>query len=461
MRKEANVMLIRFSVENCFSFLERATFSMIPGLGRLKKEHINARKHGVSTLKTAIAFGANASGKSNLVKAIALGRQMILFGSLNGPKVSFSPYRLSKDASNRNTRLEYEIQAGRKNYAYGFVFNEEKIVEEWLYEITNKDEKMLFERFDTNTYDIAPLLNKNTKTEHKQFLQFVAKATPENQLLLREMIVRRVKENVEDIKDILAVYNWFEQSLKVLLPNEKYKDGISTELVTNEQLHVIFEQLLSYFGTGIDGIELQEVDVKSLNVPLPLLEQIQNDLSAMRNARVILQTPDNTFFFSKEKGVLQIQKFMTKHKISGTDGYEFFDTKDESDGTNKIIDFVPVLIDLLRGNNVFVIDEMERSLHPNLIYDTFDIYLRSVTNVQSQLIVTTHESSLLTQKLVRKDEVWFITKDEKGTQLHSLEEYNVRFDKEIRKDYLLGRYKAIPRLGDRDEALACIKLNMK
>ena len=72
---------------------------------------------GVSTLKTAIAFGANASGKSNLVKAIALGRQMILLGSLNGPKVTFSPYRLSKEASNRNTRLEYEIQAGRKNYA--------------------------------------------------------------------------------------------------------------------------------------------------------------------------------------------------------------------------------------------------------------------------------------------------------------------------------------------------------
>ncbi len=454
-------MLIRFSVENCFSFLERATFSMIPGLGRLKKEHINARKHGVTTLKTAIAFGANASGKSNLVKAIALGKQMVVSGTLTGPKVAYAPYRLSKDAVIRNTRLEYEIQAGRKNYAYGFVFNDERIVEEWLYEITNKEEKMLFERSDTNTFDIAPLLHKNTKAEHKQFLQFVAKATPENQLLLREMIVRRVRENVEDIRDVIAVYNWFEQSLKVLLPNERYKEGISTELVNNEQLHNIFEQLLDYFGTGIDGIELQDVDVKSLNVPQQLLEQIRNDVFAKRNARVILQTSENTFFFSKDKGALQIQKFMTKHKIRGTKDYEFFDTKDESDGTNKIIDFVPVLIDLLRGNNVFVIDEMERSLHPNLIYDIFDIYLRSATDVQSQLIVTTHESSLLTQKLVRKDEVWFITKDENGTQLHSLEEYNVRFDKEIRKDYLLGRYKAIPRLGDRDEALACIKLNTK
>jgi len=455
-------MLIRFTAENCFSFSERVSFSMIPGLGRLKKEHINAPKHGIRTLKTAIAFGANAAGKSNLVKAIALGKQMVTTGLLNGSKVTYAPYRLSKSLINKPTRLEYEIQAGRKNYAYGFIFDGNHIIEEWLYEISSKDEVMLFERSQTNKYNIDPLLAKNPQEEHKQFLLFVAKATPEDQLFLRELISRRVRENVQDIKDIVAVYNWFSQTLKVLLPNEKYKEGISTELVSNDQLHNIFEQLLEYFGTGIDGIELQDVDIKSLNAPQQIVDQICSDIMTQHgNTRIILQTPDNTFFFSKEKGFMHIQKFITKHKIQGSRNFEYFDTKDESDGTNKIIDFVPVLIDLLRGNNVFVIDEMERSLHPNLIYDIFDIYLKSALSVQSQLIVTTHESSLLTQKLIRKDEVWFLTKDDFGTQLHSLEEYNVRFDKEIRKDYLLGRYRAIPRLGDRDEALACIDINVK
>lgn len=453
-------MLILFSVENCLSFAERAEFSMIPGKGRLKKEHINAPKHGLRTLKTAIAFGANASGKSNLVKAIALGKQMVTTGLLNGPQVSFSPYRLKKTTAQGDSRLEYVIQCGRKNYVYGFVFNDQRIIEEWLYEIENTQQTIIFEREKTNSFYLDPILEKNPKEDYRQFLQFVAKATPENQLFLRELIVRRVRENVQDIKDILAVYNWFSKTLKVLLPNEKYKEGISTELVDNDQLHAIFEQLLDYFGTGIDGIELQDVELKSINVPSQILDQIRNDLQGQRaNARIILQTPENTFFFLKKEGSLQIQKFMTKHKLSDCDDVEYFDTKDESDGTNKIIDFVPVLIDLLRGNNVFVVDEMERSLHPNLIYDIFDVYLKSATNVQSQLIVTTHESSLLTQKLVRKDEVWFITKDEDGTQLHSLEEYNIRFDKEIRKDYLLGRYRAIPRLGDREEALACITLN--
>ena len=93
---------------------------------------------------------------------------------------------------------------------------------------------------------------------------------------------------------------------------------------------------------------------------------------------------------------------------------------------------------------------MERSLHPNLIYDIFDIFLSNCKGINSQLIVSTHESSLLTQKLLRKDEIWFIVKDKYGvSRIHSLEDYNIRFDKEIRKDYLLGRYRGVPRLGDR------------
>ena len=433
---------------------------MIPGLGRLKKEHINAPKHGIRTLKTAIAFGANAAGKSNLIKAILLGKQMILTGQLDGPKVSYSPYRLNKQSASENSRIEFELQVARKNYAYGFVFNRNQIVEEWLYEINKENEIKIFDRSNTNEYDISHLLAKQTDPEHQQFLKFVTQATPENQLLLREMITRRVKENVHDIRDITNVYNWFAQSLKVLLPNDKYKEEIVSELINDEELHDIIEQMLFYFGTGIDGIELRTVDIKSLNLPTTLYEQIRTDLLSQKaGARAMLQTSENTYFLSKRNGEIFAQKFMTKHNIHGTEDVELFDTKDESDGTNKIIDFIPMIIDLLRGNSVFVIDEIERSLHPNLIYDIFDLYLKSSSNIQSQLIVTTHESSLLTQKLLRKDEIWFVTKNEFGTQLHSLEEYNVRFDKDIRKDYLLGRYKAIPRLGNRDEALS--KINLK
>jgi AAA15 family ATPase/GTPase len=189
-------------------------------------------------------------------------------------------------------------------------------------------------------------------------------------------------------------------------------------------------------------------------VPSRLIEKIKDDLlsSKSENVRTLLSINNTTYFISKLNNELTVHKFMTQHNVFGQAKAELFDTSDESDGTNRIIDFIPLIIDLLQGDNVFIIDEMERSLHPNLIYDLLDLFLDKSHNINSQLILASHESSLLTQKLLRKDEIWFAVKDNDGvSHLHSLEEYNIRFDKEIRKDYLLGRFKAIPKIGNRNK----------
>jgi AAA15 family ATPase/GTPase len=116
------------------------------------------------------------------------------------------------------------------------------------------------------------------------------------------------------------------------------------------------------------------------------------------------------------------------------------------------MDLIPLIIDFFKGGNVFIVDEMERSLHPNLVFDLFDFFLDRCENINSQFIIASHESTLLTQKLLRKDEIWFVVKDKEGvSHLHSLEDYNIRFDKEVRRDYLLGRYKGVPKLGNRNK----------
>ena len=216
----------------------------------------------------------------------------------------------------------------------------------------------------------------------------------------------------------------------------------------------IYKKLLYYFDTGIDGICLKDVELAKIGIPEEAFQKIKEDLLNLKseNARSMLSTPENTYFIFKEKNKIKAQKVMTKHGVQGSKEIELFDTADESDGTNRIIDIIPLIIDLLKDYKVFIIDEMERSLHPNLIYDLFDFFLSNCENINSQLIISTHESSLLTQKLLRKDEIWFVVKDKQGaSHLHSLDDYNVRFDKEIRKDYLLGRFKGIPRLGNRYE----------
>lgn len=445
-------MLIRFYVENFSSFRTRQSFSMIPGKGTLKSNHKTTPVKGISVLKAAVVFGANASGKSNLIKAINFGKKLVLEDIKPGQKIDYSKFRLNELSIAGNSRLEYELQHNGKNYAYGFVFNKDGIVEEWLYEVTKKSDKKIFVR-NGSSFDLSYLISINKRKEEKQFINFIAKGTPDNKLFLNEIRHRKVKENVTDISDITNVLDWFLNSLKVILPEDKYNVGLRFELKDDEKLLKSFEQFLEYFDTGIDGVCLEPISVEKVDIPDFLLKRISDDLlnaNSEEKRAAILSDNNTTYFISIINNEVGYHKFMTKHIIDS--GKEvLFDTSEESDGTNRIIDFIPLLMDLLQGDNVFIIDEMERSLHPNLIYDLIDLFLAKSINVNSQMILASHESSLLTQKLLRKDEIWFTVKETDGsTTIHSLEEYNIRFDKKIRKDYLLGRFKAIPKLGNRN-----------
>lgn len=425
---------------------------MIPGKGTLKSNHKTTPVKGISVLKAAVVFGANASGKSNLIKAINFGKKLVLEDIKPGQKIDYSKFRLNELSIAGNSRLEYELQHNGKNYAYGFVFNKDGIVEEWLYEVTKKSDKKIFVR-NGSSFDLSYLISINKRKEEKQFINFIAKGTPDNKLFLNEIRHRKVKENVTDISDITNVLDWFLNSLKVILPEDKYNVGLRFELKDDEKLLKSFEQFLEYFDTGIDGVCLEPISVEKVDIPDFLLKRISDDLlnaNSEEKRAAILSDNNTTYFISIINNEVGYHKFMTKHIIDS--GKEvLFDTSEESDGTNRIIDFIPLLMDLLQGDNVFIIDEMERSLHPNLIYDLIDLFLAKSINVNSQMILASHESSLLTQKLLRKDEIWFTVKETDGsTTIHSLEEYNIRFDKKIRKDYLLGRFKAIPKLGNRN-----------
>lgn len=447
-------MLIRFTVENFLSFRDKEIFSLIPGKGTLKPQHKTKPVKGTSVLKTAVVFGANASGKSNLIKAIEFGKRLVLKGSKVEQPITFDFFKLDKKTTSKNSKIEYEIQHKNKNYAYGFIFNSKEIVEEWLFEINKKSETKIFERTNSNQFNIDSLKKKNKK-EEIQFIEFTAKGTPRNQLFLTQIRNTNVIENVSDISDILNVIDWFQNALTVIYPNSK-NIGKKFELLENTDLQKLFTEMLDYFDTGIDGIEFNEIDFEKIDVPEEVKDDIKNDLLGDKSEKksAFLSNPQDDKYYIVSKGndnQIEAKLLKTKHKVIGGT-FELFDLKDESDGTRRIMDLIPLIIDFFKGDNVFIVDEMERSLHPNLIYDLFDFFLSKCENISSQFIVASHESTLLTQKLLRKDEIWFTVKDKDGvSNLHSLEDYNIRFDKEVRRDYLLGRYKGVPKLGNRNE----------
>lgn len=446
-------MLIRFTVKNYLSFKDEVTFSMLPSKGTLMKEHKTHPVNGVSVLKAAVAFGANASGKSNLIKAIAFGRNMLIRGNSSVGFIDYQSFRLNAESVQSDSKMEYEIQAGGKCYAYGFVFNHNRIEEEWLYEIDKKKDYLIFERNTAkSTFNIDTLLRNNPNPEEQQFLTFSAKATPEHQLFLHEVLTRNIQSNVSNIDDLKAVLNWFVDTLKIVFPNNAYKPGVTLRATGDKELKHYYAELLRYFDTGISSITLLKADIDKLDIPSDLLRMVKEDLLNPNtpNTYGTLTVGREIYLVSTEGKQLKAQKLKTVHEMIGADKPAFFDMDDESDGTLRIIDFIPLIIDLLKGGKVFLVDEIERSLHPNLVYNIFELFFDQCANVDSQLIVSTHESSLLTQKLLRKDEIWFVSKDRMGiSRLNSLDEYRVRFDKEIRRSYMLGRFKGVPVIGAR------------
>ncbi len=454
-------MLIRFTIENFLSFKDKQVFSMLPGKGTLKTNHKTKQIKGVSILKTAVLFGANASGKSNLIKAIEFGRETILKGTKTEQPINFKGFKLDKKSTGENSYIEYEIQHKGKNYAYGFVFNKKEIVDEWLFEIGKTTERKIFDRNNTNDFDLDYLFKKNSKKDEKQFIEFTAKGTPRNQLFLTQIRNTNITDNVTDISDILNVIDWFQNALTVIHPSSKNVSK-KFELLGDTNLQDLFTEMLDYFDTGIDGIDFKNLDFEKVQVPDEIREDIKKDLlgekSEKNNIFLSNHQDDKYYTFSKTAdGEVEAKILKTKHMVKGGT-YELFDLKDESDGTRRIMDLIPLIIDFFKGGNVFIIDEIERSLHPNLVKDLFDFILNKCEKINSQMIATSHEATLLTQKLLRKDEIWFTVKTSGATNLHSLEDYNVRFDKEIMKDYLLGRYKGVPKLGNRGD-LTILPLN--
>src|SRR5690606_7541483 len=235
----------------------------------LKAQHKTKKVKGASVLKTSVLFGANASGKSNLIKAIDFGRRLVLRGTKPDTSLEYQKFRLDLSSLGKDARMEYEIQHRGKNYAYGFVFNHDEIKEEWLFEISLKSETKIFERNinDAEIFDLDNIIKQIKSKEEKQFLRFTAKGTPNNQLFLNEIRTRKVKENVSKIEDILNVIDWFQNSLKVIFPDDKYNEGLKFELNQDEELLTTFEQFLKYFDTGINGVCLEKIDFESVDIP--------------------------------------------------------------------------------------------------------------------------------------------------------------------------------------------------
>ena len=441
-------MLIRFFLENFLSYNDQVEFSMVPGRGRLFPDHIVRRKKstGINVLKSAVIYGPNAAGKSNLMKAISFAKKMVILGTKANEPIPLKKFQLNLKNSRKPSKFQFDFKHRDKYYSYGFILDTNQIYEEWLYEINKFREKLLFER-KTNSGDVSKVnfgkINSSRSLD-KQFLKFVGKGTRSNQLFLTQSIE-------QNVQDFIYPYEWFDNVLRVIFPDSKY-DGIEFFFAQRRNVKDVLLKFLQYFDTGISDIECETYSLqKDLpDIPEDVIVRLRKGLKK-KDSKAILTSPKNEKFlvYKDHDEAIKAIRLTSKHRIKDSDKKAVFGINEESDGTQRIIDFLPALISLLSTDSVFFIDEIDRSLHPLLVIKFLEVFLKVSSKTNGQLIVTTHDSNLLDLKFLRKDEIWFIEKNkEEESKMYSLEEFKPRYDKDIKKGYLLGRFGAIPSFED-------------
>lgn len=447
-------MLIQFLVENFRSYEKETLVNMLPTKrGRIHPEHIlKSEEKGkkVSTLPLAVFYGANASGKSNLVRALGFAHDLIVAGTQGKDTIDAVPFRLTPEKMKKPSRFEFVIKHEDVVYTYGFAATSQEIKEEWLFANYKRQESKLFERItEDGKVRLEPGGKLASSKEEAQRLQFVAAGTRPNQLFLTEANER----NIEQLKPLMQ---WFQVHLNIILPNARYTPLILRAHKDKNFLSFIAD-FLKISDTGIQELKLNTKDIDTDKHFTSFSESFKKDLFDGLN-----KAPSHAIGLGGEKDfytLLQDEDKSTKllalevlHKDN--DGNIIgFDARDESDGTHRMMNLAPALLEMQSSENVYVIDEIDRSLHPLLCRFFIEAFLREVKEkrTRSQIILTTHDICLLDLELLRRDEIWFVEKDKEGSsRLSSLSDfkYPVRADLKVAKGYLNGRFGAIPFLGD-------------
>lgn len=437
-------MLIRFTVENFRSINEEVVFSMLPGAMQKHSQHILTNPNSqIDALRMAVIYGANASGKSNIVRAIDFARDFVVDGVRPKQRIGIEPFRLNHARVNQPSRFEFEFSVDEQTYAYGFIIDRHRVQEEWLYSVDAKNEHALYERKTAKSDAVTAKFERKIRGADvdQPFLKFVTRATRPNQLLLTKL----AEDNVSIFEPI---YEWFRSKLTVIFP-ESTANNIQLGVYQDQTFSQALTTFLQAMNTGIAEVCTKRVNPDSIGFPLDLVvskldvqeeDKAQSDETDDKEKFVLINGSDGRYLLQRDQ-VGNLEAYALGTRRYSDDGAIDFDLLEESDGTRRLFDLFPVLY--TNTNRVFVIDELERSLHPNLVRRFIELFLQ--TENHAQLIVTTHESTLLDLELLRRDEIWFVEKSPTGSStLYSLEEFKPRHDLDIRKGYLQGRFGAIP-----------------
>jgi AAA15 family ATPase/GTPase len=429
-------MLIEFTVVNYRSFREPALLSMVAANLRSRDEQLDQDNvlhvpGQPPLLATAAIFGRNASGKSNLVRALRFMRKFVLesFSSTEETgAIAIEPFRLSTETTDKPSHFEIVVVADGVRYRYGFEATAERVTAEWLYAVPKTTEALLFQR------DLDAIKIGRSFKEGRDRAQF----TRPNALFLTVV----AQTNGPTAKKLVT---WFRKLGIASGVADRGMRAYTMDRLIRERDGNTIAQIITAGDTGIEGIRIEAGRRNEApNLPAGLPEEVRTALTTLlshEEAQQFAVNTQHTVYDAAGNAVAQIE----------------FDLDDqESEGTRKLFALAGPLASAIGDGRVLVIDEVDARFHPLLTQQLLRAFNDPITNPKhAQLIVVSHDTDLLNNRMLRRDQIWFVEKDSRGAStLYSLAEFKgVRNDKDYEAGYLEGRYGAIPHVAGLTTAL--------
>lgn len=439
-------MLVRFIVKNLYSFNQETEFNVFPNKTQ-RLPHHKRKLNSIETLRIGAIYGANGSGKSNLIKSLSLLESMIENGTIIN-NLDEIKYKLNNDNINTPISFGIEFFNREKIYYYTLTFDADVILNESLYESKKDNDIIIFERdFDNNKQSISFHEGYIKDKKNKLFVEVLEeKLIQKNELLLSFLNSKYETEFI----DVSNAFNWFEEKLIIIKPDAK-PGGIADILDKNKNLKTFSNDLITSLYTGISKIDVikerfnefaKDADKKQIKEIIEEVKKTPDKVTVLAHS----ETGEEATLVL-ENNELFIKRLITSHKNNLGD-FINFSIGMESDGTKRLIDYLPAIDGIISQDKVYIIDEIERSIHPITIKEIIK-KISLDEEAKGQLIFTTHESCLLDQEILRPDEIWFAQKDIDGaSKLYSLSEFNIHNTANIENGYLNGRYGGIPFLSN-------------
>jgi AAA15 family ATPase/GTPase len=425
-------MIIQFSTSNFRTFKDRVALNLVASnYDKETRETENVifnDKYKLRNLKSAVIYGANASGKSKFIEALMFMRRFAINSSKDsqtGDEIDVEPFKLNTESIKSPSEFEVVFLYDKIQYRYGFEVDKQKVVAEWLFQKPKTKEIELFYR-DEQDFDIHPRNFKKGSIAVKEGL------VRDNALLLS--LAAQLNDEIA-----INVINWFK-SLKTIsgLREEGYQ-GYTMSRTKEPKTKLRILELLKAADLGIQDIKLELLDIDKLPKDLP--KEIRD--------RIIKE--------SKEENSEIVSDVLTTHKQFDSnkkhiDDINFSMDVDESSGTRKFFALTGPIIDVLENGYILVVDELDSKLHPNLVCKLVSLFNSKELNPENaQLIFNTHDTNLLGSGLFRRDQIWFTEKDKFGSaKLYSLSDFktdSVRKNEAFEENYIRGKYGSVPYLG--------------